>query len=200
MSCTTSTNAARMVHARLFRQLLFVTGQQLAEWLAMPAPSGRCECNVQSLTAPVLWSTWTHLKRPCSRLKAARLLRSPAAIQRALLSESVYAEYMDGGELAARCSPLQPYSEFDAARIARQVLSALAHLHALRICHTDIKPENILFASRWGPGCAAPLCFRAPNWSSCDLTLLDRLYPSGSCSCFASKQQRRTRCLPAPRR
>ena len=61
------------------------------------------------------------------------------------------AEYMDGGELAARCTPLQPFSEFDAARIARQVLSALAHLHSLRICHTDIKPENILFASRSGP-------------------------------------------------
>ena len=55
---------------------------------------------------------------------------------------------MDGGELAARCSAVQPLSEFQAARITRQVLLALTHLHALRICHTDIKPENILFASR----------------------------------------------------
>ena len=71
---------------------------------------------------------------------------------------------MDGGELAARCSPLQPYSEFDAARIARQVLSALAHLHSLRICHTDIKPENILFATR----CASPLIsgFACDPWYS----------------------------------
>ena len=75
---------------------------------------------------------------------------------------------MDGGELAARCSPLQPYSEFDAARIARQVLSALAHLHSLRICHTDIKPENILFATRcappWDSGFACDLWYS--SWCS----------------------------------
>ncbi|KAK9786901.1 hypothetical protein WJX73_004202 [Symbiochloris irregularis] len=57
-------------------------------------------------------------------------------------------EYMDGGELTKRCSSVQPMSEFAAARIMRQLLAALAHLHALRICHTDIKPENILFATR----------------------------------------------------
>lgn len=57
-------------------------------------------------------------------------------------------EYMDGGELAARVSAVRPLSEFAASRIMRQVLSALAHLHARRICHTDIKPENILFTSR----------------------------------------------------
>lgn len=57
---------------------------------------------------------------------------------------------MDGGELAARVSAVRPLSEFAASRIMRQVLSALAHLHARRICHTDIKPENILFTSRSG--------------------------------------------------
>ena len=56
---------------------------------------------------------------------------------------------MDGGELAARCSAVKPLSEFEASRVTRQLLLALAHLHARRICHTDIKPENILFTSRW---------------------------------------------------
>ena len=59
------------------------------------------------------------------------------------------AEYMDGGELTGRCSELQPLLECEAARIMRQLLQALAHLHARRICHTDIKPENILFVTRW---------------------------------------------------
>ena len=58
---------------------------------------------------------------------------------------------MDGGELAARCSAVRPLSEFEASRITRQLLLALAHLHARRICHTDIKPENILFKSRCTP-------------------------------------------------
>ena len=86
---------------------------------------------------------------------------------------------MDGGELAARCSPLQPYSEYDAARIARQVLSALAHLHSLRICHTDIKPENILFTSKCGLGllpmhadcCSAPSALLQSLISPCCLIL-----------------------------
>ena len=38
--------------------------------------------------------------------------------------------------------------EQEASRIARQLLAALAHLHRNGISHCDVKPENILFASR----------------------------------------------------
>lgn len=55
------------------------------------------------------------------------------------------AEYLDGGELSKRVSPGSPLSEADAARIARQLLTALAALHQQRLCHMDIKPENIMF-------------------------------------------------------
>ena len=41
-------------------------------------------------------------------------------------------------------------SESQAARVMRQLLSALAHLHQRRLVHGDIKPENILFETRWG--------------------------------------------------
>ena len=41
-------------------------------------------------------------------------------------------------------------SEGQAARVMRQLLSALAHLHQRRLVHGDIKPENILFETRWG--------------------------------------------------
>ena len=55
------------------------------------------------------------------------------------------AEYLDGGELSKRVSAGSPLSEVDAARITRQLLTALAALHQQRLCHMDIKPENIMF-------------------------------------------------------
>ena len=41
-----------------------------------------------------------------------------------------------------------------AARVVRQVLAAVAHLHARGVAHRDVKPENILFAS---PAADAPV-------------------------------------------
>lgn len=35
-----------------------------------------------------------------------------------------------------------PYSEADAARLIREVASALAFLHGLNVVHADLKPEN----------------------------------------------------------
>ena len=63
------------------------------------------------------------------------------------------AELLQGGELGRRVSPHCPMSEGQAARVMRQLLSALAHLHQRRLVHGDIKPENILFETRWGQAC-----------------------------------------------
>jgi serine/threonine protein kinase len=39
------------------------------------------------------------------------------------------------------------YSEADAARLIREVASALAFLHGLQTVHGDLKPENLLLSS-----------------------------------------------------
>lgn len=58
------------------------------------------------------------------------------------------AEYLDGGELSRRVSPGSPLSESDAARVTGQLASALAALHEQRVCHMDIKPDNLMFETR----------------------------------------------------
>lgn len=35
------------------------------------------------------------------------------------------------------------YSEADAARLIRDVASAIAFLHGVNVCHADLKPENV---------------------------------------------------------
>jgi serine/threonine protein kinase len=44
------------------------------------------------------------------------------------------------------------YTEGDACDIMRMALSAVAHLHELRIVHRDIKPENVLLTQDGGRG------------------------------------------------
>ncbi|DBA82871.1 TPA: hypothetical protein ACH3X1_006664 [Trebouxia sp. C0004] len=60
----------------------------------------------------------------------------------------IVTEYLDGGELSKRVSPGSPLSETDAARVTRQVVSALAALHEQRVCHMDIKPDNLIFENK----------------------------------------------------
>lgn len=54
----------------------------------------------------------------------------------------------DGGELYDSIVKRGCYSERGAARTMRQLMSAVQALHAYNILHLDIKPENILFASK----------------------------------------------------
>jgi calcium-dependent protein kinase len=56
-------------------------------------------------------------------------------------------ELCRGGELFERLDKSGPLSEAVAARIIRQVLLAVAHIHQKGFVHTDLKLENILFAS-----------------------------------------------------
>lgn len=50
-----------------------------------------------------------------------------------------------------------PLSEVDAARITGQLLTALAALHQQRLCHMDIKPENIMFENMYASATHFPL-------------------------------------------
>jgi serine/threonine protein kinase len=52
-----------------------------------------------------------------------------------------------GGELYEAIIKRKHFTEFDAACIMRDLISALATLHDNNILHLDIKPENILFSS-----------------------------------------------------
>ena len=53
-------------------------------------------------------------------------------------------ELCSGGELFDRIAEEQYFSEQDAARIIRQILSSVNYCHQRKIVHRDLKPENIL--------------------------------------------------------
>lgn len=56
-------------------------------------------------------------------------------------------ELCTGRELFERLAERRWYSEYDAARVARQMLDAVAYLHSQSICHRDLKLENWLYES-----------------------------------------------------
>jgi calcium-dependent protein kinase len=62
-----------------------------------------------------------------------------------IMEECLGGEFFD--RLAQRAQNLNMYTEKDAARIFKQILSAVNYLHAHGVCHRDLKPENILFST-----------------------------------------------------
>lgn len=56
-------------------------------------------------------------------------------------------EHVPGDNLAER---LSQNAEIDCERLARELLGALAHIHAAGIVHRDIKPQNVLIAPDGG--------------------------------------------------
>lgn len=59
-------------------------------------------------------------------------------------------ELVTGGELFDQIVARGEYSEQDASNIVRQIISAVAHLHANGIAHRDLKPQNLLCAGANG--------------------------------------------------
>jgi calcium-dependent protein kinase len=60
----------------------------------------------------------------------------------------IMTELLDGGELFEEISNRGSFSEVDAAKIMRQLLSAVNYLHNKNIVHRDLKPENVMMINR----------------------------------------------------
>ena len=57
-------------------------------------------------------------------------------------------DYAGGGDLFQKMEKVGLFPEEMAARIMKQILSALAHMHSKGIAHRDIKPENIIIEEK----------------------------------------------------
>eukprot|EP00727_Mastigamoeba_balamuthi_P004404 m51a1_g13962 putative camk camk1 protein kinase (883) ;mRNA; f:955903-964613 len=59
---------------------------------------------------------------------------------------SLVMDLVEGGELYSLIASKGPLCEREAARLFRQVASAVAYMHGKGIAHRDLKPENVLLA------------------------------------------------------
>jgi serine/threonine protein kinase len=57
-------------------------------------------------------------------------------------------DLVEGGELFDQIVAMSSYSEESAAKVVRQLTSAIQHLHFKRIVHRDLKPENLLLSEK----------------------------------------------------
>lgn len=57
-------------------------------------------------------------------------------------------QYCSGGDLCDYLIDHVTLTEAEVARIMKSILSAVNHLHSLRICHRDLKPENFLILNK----------------------------------------------------
>jgi calcium-dependent protein kinase len=54
-------------------------------------------------------------------------------------------EWLTGGELFDRLVAVQQFSEQEASKIMKKIISAVQFMHSHNIAHRDLKPENFMF-------------------------------------------------------
>lgn len=59
-------------------------------------------------------------------------------------------EFCEGGQVISEVKRLKHFSEKSVATIMRNVLSAVAYIHANNIIHRDLKLENMVFEHKVG--------------------------------------------------
>lgn len=57
-------------------------------------------------------------------------------------------DLVSGGEMFDHLEKFGAFREADAARLTREVASALAFLHRIGVVHADLKPENLMLCSK----------------------------------------------------
>ena len=113
-------------------------------------PSGQEYAIKQVQKSKMIWDKRNVLEDEISNLKLVR--EGPSIIQLYEVYEEgplthLVLEFMRGGELFDRIMDMPDFTEKDARDCTRCMLEALSYMHARRIAHRDLNPENILLLS-----------------------------------------------------
>ncbi|XP_031465774.1 calcium/calmodulin-dependent protein kinase type IV isoform X2 [Phasianus colchicus] len=106
------------------------------------------------------------IKKLKKTIKLKEIFETPTDI-------SLVLELVTGGELFDRIVEKGYYSERDAADAVKQILEAVAYLHANGIVHRDLKPENLLYAT---PAPDAPLKIGISLYCLCAILRINKLH------------------------
>jgi serine/threonine protein kinase len=138
----------RLAAGRYTLQRLLGRGGTSAVWLADDTRLGR-PVAVKLLSAP-LSPNGHYLERFRREARIASRLAHPNLIPIYDFGEEptpfLVMEYVGGGSLADHLRGAKGFVG-EPAELARELLGALAHVHAAGIVHRDIKPENVLIGA-----------------------------------------------------
>lgn len=94
-----------------------------------------------------------HLSTLCNEIKILKQLDHPNIVKLYEIyqdNQNIYliTEFLEGGELFNLILKSKHFSENIAAKIIKQLLSAISYCHAQNIVHRDLKPENMLLVDK----------------------------------------------------
>jgi len=93
----------------------------------------------------------------------------------------VVIDFVSGGEMFDHLIKNGAYSEADAARLLREVASALAFLHGIGVVHSDLKPENIMLSTEQASDSALKLV----DFGSSEIPGVESSFPASFTPAYA---------------